>query len=218
MDAIDRAARLLAASLTAPRFRGRAACQRLATAGDLTALTALESDARARELAALRGDLSPEVVRALALPSVARQLEVRAARAKARSRRDALAERQPGQARARAAQALIARALRKADLRGATHSHDTTIEWVAPGLEAGRSDTGSLRPSAVGLPNAYSRRGYWVTSSSHTIRASTRILTAPRSERGVLYLAPDVRVRQSRGTSLVTERRSGPRGGWAAAS
>lgn len=62
----------------------------------------------------------------------------------------------------------LSRAYNDCDYRRATHEHDVKMNFGEPGASSG---TAKLRPSAVGLPNAYSTRGYWVASSEHTICA-----------------------------------------------
>jgi hypothetical protein len=102
----------------------------------------------------------------------------------------------------------------------ATHGHTLTFEIVEPGAERAVSSTEKVRPSAVGLPNAYARKAFWVTLSQHDFEMSAEILSASvkvlndAAPCGILYLRADLRVRQGRGTALVMER-LGPKGGWA---
>lgn len=206
--------RLVAAYLNAPRFRGRAQCYRLAVTGDRTAQRALELSKEHRLREALRGGFSEDVLRALALGEVIRAERLRAERAARRQGGDPLARREPGQARQRAALTLLRRALERAEFRAATHRHETVVRLVEEGAESASSSTTSVRPTTLGLPQAYAKVAYWVTTSLHEWQVSTRILGAPSAGRGVVYLSRELRVRQGRGTSLVVERRRGPRGGW----
>lgn len=138
-----------------------------------------------------------------ALHAIRRLREERAAR---RSVSDPLAARQPGHYRRRAIQRRLRAALRVAGLRTTRHGHDTVVHVVAAGEEGATSTTLYASPQSLGLPRAYARVAYRVACSLHEWRVSERLLAAPPSERGFVYLAPDVRVRNGRGTSLVVER------------
>lgn len=111
-------------------------------------------------------------------------------------------------------------AYRRCGYRSATHSHTLLLH---PGTPGATSLTDKCRPSAVGLPNAYSARGYWVTTSKHEIsypenwvaRVKCRQaevvdgkLTLDLSSEPVPGTSayPAVWIEQGRGTSLVTVR------------
>jgi hypothetical protein len=206
-------ARLIAACLNAPKFHGRKACIALAQAGDPYALVALEANNNHRAILALRGLLSSSVVTALKLPQIADQARKRGARTIRAKIKDPLAQRQPGTALRRAALHAFQIALRQASFRVATHAHETAVRFSATDCGA-ESHNDSVWPSAVGLPNAYSKKGFRVTTSIHRFLVSPAIFKVPRDKRWdgkCLWLAPDVRVRQGRGTSLVCERKDGRR-------
>jgi hypothetical protein len=110
------------------------------------------------------------------------------------------------------------RVLDAARLRRAIHDHTDTIRYVTEGREGAEASTEQVRPSSLGLPRAYARQGYWVTSSAHSWCVSRAILSpevrgANAAQREYVYLAPDVRVRSGRGTALVIERLTA-RGAW----
>ena len=105
------------------------------------------------------------------------------------------------------------RALRRASLRTATHDHDNVIVIVAKGSEGASSSSDRVRPSSVGLPNAYAKKGFFVVSSTHEWRVSVE--HGLRVIGGFVYLRPDLRVRSGRGTALVTEKLTAVRGGLA---
>ncbi len=99
-------------------------------------------------------------------------------------------------------------------LRTAAHSHSSTTSVVARGLERAESSADTISASAAGMSNAYQRQAYRVASSDHRWFVSLDLLAVPRKERaagGRIYLSPTVRVRQGRGTTLVTERLAGRR-------
>jgi hypothetical protein len=115
----------------------------------------------------------------------------------------------------------IADAYDRAGYRTATHSHALSIKIGVP--SGASSDSGTARPSSVGLPNAYT--GFHVATSAHTLRVAPHwlrnvkgrglgtvdgLLTlecAAEPDQSVSHYAyPAVWVRQGRGTSLVTER------------
>jgi len=77
----------------------------------------------------------------------------------------------------------IVSAARGAGLRTATHAHEDVVHVVAEGDERVTSSTAAASPSSVGLPNAYSRKGYSVTASTHTWCVSTALLRIPADER-----------------------------------
>lgn len=147
---------------------------------------------------------------------MARSLALREARRTARLA-DPLARRQPGRA-VRALAWRRAEAARKvAGFRVAAHGHTDRMASVEPGDEYAEAEVTHVRPTEAGLPSSY---GYRVAQSTHTWWVSTRILDVPVDAHrpGVLYLAPDVRVRQGRGTTLRVERlrRDGARSTWVA--
>jgi hypothetical protein len=197
---------LIVAAIAAPRFRGRKRCIELAYAGDATALRALSLSPREREIAALRGELSEPVTHALALPSVHAAFRKRLERSAARC--DFLAERKPGEARTRATFEIFYQRRAVAGFRVTKHGHESRIVIVEPGRETVDAHTCRVWPRHVGLPDHYR---YRVTCSEHVWHISPRILAAPPAAPGILYLAPNVRVRQGRGTDLVLERKEGRR-------
>lgn len=206
------AARIIAAALTAPRFRGRTEILRRAQDGDEVAIRALEMTPRQREIAALHGELGPEIIRVLKLDSVAERDRLRNQRRARRHCSDPIATRKPGNVAARAIRRAFVAALNEANFREATHSHDTSIDVVARGAEGARSESGTAHPRDVGLSNAYARQAYSVATSDHIFEVSAAIFDVPRGERWDgkrLYLSPTCRVRQGRGTSLVCERKIG---------
>ncbi len=208
-------ARLIAACLNAPKFHGRKALVELAQHGDPSALVALEANSEHRVILALRGLLSASVVTALKLPQIADQSRKRGLRTIRAKIKDPLAQRQPGTALRRAVLQAFQTALRQASFRQATHAHETAVRF-SPADCGAESHNDSVWPSAVGLPNAYSRKGFRVTTSIHRFLVSPAIFKVPREKRWDgkhLWLAPDVRVRQGRGTSLVCQRKEGRR--WA---
>jgi hypothetical protein len=161
---------------------------------------------------------SPRVVIARALaPDECLDIDAkRAERARRRELRDKLAKRPPRYAERAIIKQRAREAYDRAKLRAATHDHTIAIKIVEPGDEGARSSTHQVRPGTVGLPAAYARKGYWVTTSEHVIRASRAILdpvVQALTELGYLYLTRDVRVRNGRGTTLVVERRT-ERGAW----
>lgn len=104
--------------------------------------------------------------------------------------------------------------------RSATHSHTLLLH---PGIPGAASLTAKARPSEVGLPNSYSKLGYWVTTSEHEISYSENWVARVKCRRadvvdGKLTLDlssepvpgtsayPAVWIEQGRGTSLVTVR------------
>jgi hypothetical protein len=206
-------ARLIAACLNAPKFHGRKACVELAQHGDPSALVALEADSEYRVILALRGLLSASVVTALKLPQMAERARKRGLRTIRAKIKDPLAQRQPGGALRRAALHAFSIACSQAAFRVATHAHETAVRFSPTDCGA-ESHNDSVWPSAVGLPNAYSKKGFRVTTSIHRFLVSPAIFKVPGDKRWDgkhLWLAPDVRVRQGRGTSLVCERKDGRR-------
>lgn len=196
-----RQARLVAASLTTPRFRGRAALLRLASAGSDSALNALEMSSADRERAA----------------SVAAANTLQATRRAARASVDPLADRQPGSVRRRAALLAIRAAIRAARFRVATHGHSTKITYSNTGSPTVTTRTDHISPYQAGLPNAYASKGFYVLQSEHIWQITPEILKVPANRRaapGTLYLSPTRRIRQSRGTDLRLETKSGQKGGW----
>jgi hypothetical protein len=123
---------------------------------------------------------------------------------------DPLARRKPHHMLRRYAAMIAERLISKADFRTATHSHEVEIAIVEPGREGASSSTAQARPSDVGLPNAYAKQGFFVTTSTHSYSISIDAILDPvvrqATTRGHLYLRPDLRVVQGRGTSLVVER------------
>lgn len=104
--------------------------------------------------------------------------------------------------------------------RRATRSHVLRVRVGEPGVH---STSGQARPSEVGLPNAYAKRGYWVATSEHVVeypadwlrRVKVRdaavvdgcmtLDLSPEPEPGTRCYAA-VWVEQGRGTALKTVR------------
>jgi hypothetical protein len=71
--------------------------------------------------------------------------------------------------------------------------------------------------SDAGMPEKYCKKASRVATSRHTLVADATLFRVPKAERvGArwILLAPGVRVRQGRGTSLVVEHQT-DRGRWA---
>ena len=112
-------------------------------------------------------------------------------------------------------------AVAEAQYRSATHSHRQTVRVATPEV---CSSSGCVRPSAVGLPNAYAKKGYSVATSHHAYSVSATWVNDVHCRRaavvgGLLTLdlarAPEATVptayaatwvEQSRGTELRTVR------------
>lgn len=101
------------------------------------------------------------------------------------------------------AQAIVLPVVAQAGLRTATHSHSECVVLCAPGEEHAHSTSGSIWASEAGLPQAYCRQAYRVATSDHTWCVSDP--SAVRVVGEHVYLSATRRVRQGRGTSLVTE-------------
>lgn len=197
------------------RAPGATALLRLATLSwsigvqrEALALLCIEPELRARR--AYRREIVEDQVRdALrALPG----FKVRERRyAESMEGLDYLAARSPGNVRTRVLHQ-AARELART-FHGARHGHQIATRIVAPGDERAESTTTSMDPKAAGLPNAYAKKGFAVVFSRHTFCVSTALFSIPRAARrdaqGRVYLSPTVRVKQGRGTSLVTERKVG---------
>lgn len=154
------------------------------------------------------------VTQAQAIEAFKRRQE-RAANAR-RQHRDKLSSRRPGWLSDSWARRSLAAAYDACGFRSATHGHET--DFSVGGEPGASSSTSQARPSSVGLPNAYSHRGYYVTQSHHAITvAADWLLTvklrgaAVVDGRLVLQLAaePGARgryeatwVEQGRGTAL----------------
>lgn len=119
-----------------------------------------------------------------------------------------------------AIRAALRDAYASAGFRGAAHAHEVHTFVVPRGQETARSSNGSTSSSAAGMSRAYCRRQWRVATSSHMLSASAAILDADvvalnaAEPAGMLYLRTDLRVVQSRGTSLRLEHFSASRGGW----
>ena len=134
---------------------------------------------------------------------------------------DRLAEREVGGKAAGWERGKFAEAYVAAGYRRATHAHTQTLA-VHGAAPVASGDTGRIDPSAAGLPRAYAKQGYSVTTSSHTITAPAGWLrrvylrgAALIDGRLVLELAPDpdpsgayaaAWVEQGRGTAIRLER------------
>lgn len=119
-----------------------------------------------------------------------------------------------------AIRAALRNAYASAGFRGAAHAHEVHTSVVPRGQETARSSNGSTSSSAAGMSRAYCRKQWSVTTSSHVLAASAAILDADvvalnaAEPAGMLYLRTDLRVVQSRGTSLRLEHFGAVRGGW----
>lgn len=89
-----------------------------------------------------------------------------------------------------------------AGIRAATHAHVVRVLEVAHGLEDAHSVSDTIWARDAGLPKAYQRQAWRVARSRHTWAVGPYPV---RAEDGYVYLAPMVRVRNGRGTSLVVE-------------
>jgi len=203
-------ARLILASLSAPRFAGREALMRSARQGDELALQVLEMSPEERDFAIRKGTIAPGLMKVLAKHPVVVELErLRHTREEYRSKRDVLAERPQGNVLKRATLLAFRRALDEAGFRTAAHVHETIIHFVPAGEEGAKSTSRDVWASEAGLPAAYQRKAYRVVASKHVWSVSPEILKVPAGRRWdwkYLWLTPSLRVRQGRGTSLVEER------------
>jgi hypothetical protein len=134
-----------------------------------------------------------------------RLAEIRENRAKAKARP---ADRKPGHVQSVIVDRRFREALAAAGIRATTHGHEDVFVSVPVGAEGAISETSTIWPNQLGLPNSYK---YPVTCSTHTwlispavLRPEVRALNA-RCPSGIVYLSATVRVRQGRGTSLVVE-------------
>jgi hypothetical protein len=135
----------------------------------------------------------------------------RAARNAAREIVDPIAQRPSHYAARRSARKHLQALLKGSGFRTATHDHKTVINGAASGEERAVSESETEWASEAGMSNAYCKKAYRVAYSRHTWFVSTAILSPAVRElnadapRGVVYLSETVRVRNGRGTSLVTE-------------
>jgi len=135
---------------------------------------------------------------------------------KERSRRERTVECVPALRRWRAKE--VRRSYDRCSYRTAMHSHEVELQVGEP---RAASESGQARPSAVGLPNVYSKRGFWVATSQHWINYPERWLSRVKmrgaavvDSRLTLDLATEpesgtqayqaVWVEQGRGTTLKT--------------
>jgi len=223
----ERDARLILASLTAPRGAGRAALLKLAEKGDDTALDALEMTPRQRQIALVRGALSPKVTSFFAAdPFYQAAVTKRRERAEWPYRRvrypvgeevwygryrvqeDPLKSRAPGNTAERFVLEIFEKSLRRAGFRHPSGGTKTLTTFVPPGQAGVKVEYGSVRKNKGS--------GWWSTTSTRHWRVSAEILKVPqtrddgaRFDGKHLWLAPDIRVRQGRGVALVVERRRG---------
>lgn len=139
----------------------------------------------------------------------------------ASTNKDPIAARAPGHALAAQTRKVFLAALRKAGFREATHSHENKITLVDRGQdqEGVESRTSSISAQAAGLGRAYQKHARSVASSEHVWFVSPEILT-PAVQRlnalaseGTLYLRQDLRAKQGRGTSIITQHKT-ERGAW----
>jgi len=118
----------------------------------------------------------------------------------------------------------VLEAYKQAGYRSATHSHDASVTCRIGGLSICHADSesGQASPRSVGLPNSYTKKAYSVATSSHKLVVSSTWCRDVRDAGlavvdGMLTLGarpaaglPDAWeatwARQSKGTSLVTER------------
>lgn len=220
----DKQARLAACDLVRTRFPGRAEMRRAATT-DPVALATLEAMLGLASQADLARATRDYLRVALGMPgatsgqlrgaairaglSVAGVAVIRAARTAARQTGDPIAGREPGHALSEHARRTAEALIRCAGFRTATHAHTWSVDVVEPGEEGASSVSGSMWASDAGLGRAYAARGFRVATSIHRWRVSPAILRPDvrgASGSGVIYLRPDLRIVQGRGTSLVTER------------
>jgi hypothetical protein len=120
---------------------------------------------------------------------------------------DKLASRKPGNVLERALRCAMRDALAKANFRQTVHGAMVLIRIVERGEERAESKVDHVRPSSLGLPNAYARKGYRVAVSTHTWYVSPALWDLPKRERagkGWLRLSHLVEICQGRGTELVT--------------
>jgi hypothetical protein len=225
----ERDARLILASLTTPRGAGRAALFKLAAQGDDTALDVLEMTPRQRQIALVRGALSPKVTSLFSADPLYRAaMAKRSDRSSPHSRAmskaagripwashrwrgladDPLKERPPGAARERFVIDIFEKSLRRAGFRHPSGGTKTVTTFVPPGQAGVKIEHGSVR--------AKKGSGWWSLTTTRHWRVSSEILKVPQArEDGSrfdgkhLWLAPDIRVRQGRGVDLVVERRHG---------
>jgi hypothetical protein len=142
--------------------------------------------------------------------------ELQARRSKHSGRVQAREFRDPLSVPLRAERTMIDKRLREAvenaHFRTTKHAHTEALEVVEPGHEGVSSFAGTMGAREAGMSKAYQRAARTVAYSEHRWRASRAILTpevrALNSGRntGLVYLRPDLRIRQGRGTSLVVER------------
>jgi hypothetical protein len=136
----------------------------------------------------------------------------------ARAMKDPLAARGPLQAERVIVNKRLREVVERADFRTASHSHDETFEVVPPGQEGASSRSDAM--SASGMSAAYRKKARFITGSTHAWKASRAILSPEvkalnsAAPTGVVYLRPDLRVKQGRGTGLVVEHKTGARGAW----
>ena len=219
MTTDDYDARLMVASLTAPRFKGRSALIILAQSRHVEALQALEMSSSERDFSIRKGALTPVVMNALKDHPIVAELEaLRRTRKGYTTARNALAERSQGNVIRRSTILAFERALEGvrepgypalvSRFRTAMHSHENVVKYVEPGRAGAISISESIWASQAGLPRAYSQKGYRVAISKHVWSISPEILKVPAARRWDgkhLWLTPNLRVRQGRGTALVSE-------------
>jgi hypothetical protein len=219
MTTADYDARLMVASLTAPRFKGRSALIALAQKGYEEALQALEMSSSERDFNIRKGAFTPVVMNVLReLPIVAELEALRRTRKGYTTDRDAIAERPQGNVIRRSTLLAFERALEGvlepgypalvSRFRTAMHSHENVIKYVEPGHAGATSISDSIWASEAGLSGAYRKKAYRVATSKHVWSVSPEILKVPAARRWDgkhLWLTPNLRVRQGRGTSLVSE-------------
>lgn len=209
--------RIAVCELTKGRFSGRLALTRGAQLGDYLALLQLEQRLGLRSTDSCRAERyryefrSPDEVTALCRARRSGDvydLRLEALRRARRERRDANVDKLATRAPLHWLRKVRARAHNRTicawPFRAATHGHSVRVRFVPLDQVEVIALTEQVSPRSVGLPNAYSRKGYGVTVSSHEWRVALEF--APYYEGGYAYLSETRRVRQGRGTDLVVER------------
>lgn len=211
-------ARFLAVAVSAPRQPGRMQSLRRIESrlGELERLARIcEVDSYAAQGLAdhvwdMVGSLEHALRQLERSPAEVKADQLRAARkARRDANRDLLASRKPGNVSERA---LLRVAHKLASyLRGSKHGHSIQVTIVPPGQEGAHDSRIALRPSRLGLPKSYAKKGFWVLTSVHALAVSSDLWKVPPSARWDgkhVRLSPHITVRNGRGTSLVVERTS----------
>lgn len=104
--------------------------------------------------------------------------------------------------------------LNKINIRKNLHCHQDKIIVVPIGKETSESSIEKILPKHAGLPRAYSKKGYYVSASTHVFKVSTAILSKEvynlqKNDHDYLYLTTTKRVTNSRGSTLKVENFNG---------